>query len=747
LIAGTGRLPNASVNGASGEDDFAMEQSVHCERKIVHSTVVSLLMMRAQQQPCRVAYRFVPERGDAQEVTYSELDQRARAIACMLADLGIPGQPATLLYPPGLDYIVAFFGCLYAGVIAVPACPPDPLKLDCSLPRLAAVVGDAMPSAVLTTAAMSTALRALPGTAPEISRLPVIVTDAVPAEYSRAWEPAPVGAESIALLQYTSGSTSAPKGVVLTHRNLMTNSALIFRSFRHSQESRGVSWLPPYHDMGLIGGVIQPLYGGFPVTLMAPADFLRRPLSWLQEISRTRATTSGGPNFAYDLCVRKTTGEERLQLDLSGWQVAFNGAEPIRAETMENFARAFAPAGFRREAFHPCYGLAEATLIVTGGIPWSRGGLKSLEGGGRRNGTAIPGAAGTTPRGPVSCGPAPGERQVIIVDPDTRVERAAGQVGEIWISGRGVAQSYWRRPEETRKTFRARLAGTGEGPFLRSGDLGFMLGRELFVTGRIKDLIIIRGRNHHPQDIELTVERASTVLRQGRVAAFTVASGGHERLVVAHEVTRQAGQVNVGEVAAAIRAAVAAEHEVGVHTVVLLPPGGIPTTSSGKVQRRSCAEMFAGGQLAELGRSTISQAAAESGPLRPDRASLLSVPARERQNLLRDYLSGLVASACGIDRAEAAAEVPLLALGLDSYAAISIQYSIQADLGAHVTASDLTHAASITDLAGRLDGQIGWAASAPRIEVPAPASPPGLTVAENPHVRLYCWVGGSRVPA
>jgi acyl-CoA synthetase (AMP-forming)/AMP-acid ligase II len=612
-----------------------MEQSVHCERKIVHSTVVSLLMMRAQQQPCRVAYRFVPERGGAREVTYSELDQRARAIACMLTDLGILGQPAALLYPPGLDYIAAFFGCLYAGVIAVPAGPPDPLKLDCSLPRLAAVVGDAMPSAVLTTTAMSTALRSLPGAAPEISRLSVIVTDAVPAEYSHAWEPAPVGAESIALLQYTSGSTSAPKGVVLTHRNLMSNSALISRLFGHSVQSRGVSWLPPYHDMGLIGGVIQPLYGGFPVTLMAPADFLRRPLSWLQEISRTRATTSGGPNFAYDLCVRKTTAEERLQLDLSSWQVAFNGSEPIRAETMENFARAFAPTGFRREALHPCYGLAEATLIVTGGISWSRRGLKSLDTGGRRNGTAIPGATGTRSPGLVSCGLAPGQRQVIIVDPDTRVECPAGQVGEIWISGRGVAQSYWRRPEETRETFRARLAGTGEGPFLRSGDLGFMLGRELFVTGRIKDLIIVRGRNHHPQDIELT----------------------------------------------------------------------------------------------------------------PDRASLLSVPAWERQNLLRDYLSGLVASACGIDRAEAAAEVPLLALGIDSYAAISIQYSIQADLGAHVTASDLTRAASITDLAGRLDEQIGRAAPAPRIEVPAPASPPGLTVAEKSHARLYCWVGGSRVSA
>ena len=321
-----------------------MRQSVQCEKNIAHSTVVSLLRMRAEQQSCRVAYTFACQTGGAREVTYAELDQRARTIACMLADLGLQDQPVLLLYPPGLDYVAAFFGCLYAGAIAVPACPPDPLRLNRSLPRLSAVVRDAMPSAVLTTVAMSTAIESLCGSEPELSRLCVITTDDMPAEYSQGWEPAPVGADSIAVLQYTSGSTSAPKGVVLTHRNLMSNSGLIFRFFGHSIQSRAVSWLPPYHDMGLIGGIIQPLYGGFPMTLMPPSDFLGQPLRWLQEISRTGATTSGGPNFAYDLCVRKTTPAERMQLDLSSWRVAFNGSEPIRAETMETFAQAFAPA-------------------------------------------------------------------------------------------------------------------------------------------------------------------------------------------------------------------------------------------------------------------------------------------------------------------------------------------------------------------------------------------------------------------
>jgi acyl-CoA synthetase (AMP-forming)/AMP-acid ligase II len=685
--------------------------------------------MRAEQQPGQVAYTFAEAGGGEQQVTYSELDQRARAIAQMLAHLGIRGKRAMLLYPPGIDYIAAFFGCLYAGAIAVPACPPDPLRLARSLPRLVAVVRDAMPSAVLTTAAIGSLSEA----APELSRLRLITTGDVSAELAREWEPAAVDADSTALLQYTSGSTSRPKGVVLTHRNLISNSELIFRYFGHSEESRGMIWLPPYHDMGLIGGIIQPLYGGFPVTLMAPADFLSRPLRWLQEISRTRATTSGGPNFAYDLCVRKTSPEERRELDLSSWRVAFNGSEPIRAQTMEKFARAFAPAGFRREAFHPCYGLAEATLIVTGGLPWSRRSVKSFDPA--RSPRLVP--SGLVPSGLVSR-----DRHVVIVDPGTRVERAPGQVGEIWISGGGVAKSYWNRPGQTKETFGARLAGTGEGPFMRSGDLGFVRGRELFVTGRMKDLIIIRGRNHHPHDIELTAERSRPVLRPGCAAAFTVADGDQERLVVAAEITRQAGDVNVGvvnvgAVAEAIRAAVAAAHGVQVHTVVLLPPGGMPKTSGGKIQRGLCAATFTGGKLAELGRSELGRShlgrselgqLAAAGHPHLDLSSLLSAPSWERQDLLHDFLCGLVAAACGID-AEKVVDAPLLALGVDSYAVISIQHSIETDLGVHLTASDLTRAASTEELAVRLHKEIS-----------ADAAPADL-------VRLYCWVSGSRVPA
>jgi acyl-CoA synthetase (AMP-forming)/AMP-acid ligase II len=718
-----------------------MAESVQRDIDAMGPTVVSLLRMRASKQPGQVAYAFAAEHGGRQEITYAELDRKAASIACLLGDLGLRGKLAMLLYPPGLDYVAAFFGCLYAGAIAVPACPPDPLRPDRSLSRLVAVAQDAQPAAVLTTASVSSGLLTLLGSVPGLSRLRVVATDRAPAWASPDAGFAQASAESIALVQYTSGSTSAPKGVVLTHRNLMSNSAQLHRLFGHSPESRGVSWLPLYHDMGLIGGILQPLYGGFPVTLMPAADFVRRPLSWLEEISRTGATTSGGPNFAYELCVRRTTPEERSRLDLSRWRVAFNGAEPVRAGTMDGFARAFRAAGFRRKAFSPCYGLAESTLIVTGGFPWSRQRAKAFDADSLRRGAALAAVDGRPSRRLVSSGRPGSDHRVLIVDPATHTELAAGQVGEIWISGPSVAHSYWGRPAQTRETFGARLAPTGAGPFLRSGDLGFRLGRQLFVTGRIKDLIVVRGYNHYPQDLELTAEGAHPALRAGCVAAFTAADRDRERLIIAIEIARRAPQPDVAEVAGAIRAAVAAQHGIQVHTVVLLPPGGILKTASGKIQRGLCATMFEAGHLTEVGRDAIGDSC--DGPPQVERASLLAAPQETRQHLLREYLGSLIASACGTTPGQVTG-VPLLALGIDSYATVSIQHSIQRDLQAHVTAADLAHAASVADLAARLDEQI--TARAEPLQGVVPEQSPGQHAADRQLVRVYCWTGGSRVP-
>ncbi|HEX3925176.1 MAG TPA: amino acid adenylation domain-containing protein [Streptosporangiaceae bacterium] len=671
-----------------------------------------MLMARASRQPGQIAYTFIGDGQDDETITYAALDQRARSIAGQLSELRLRGQPVMLLYPPGMDYIAAFFGCLYAGAIAVPAYPPDPLRLDRSLPRLAAVIRDASPAAAMTTAAIGEALPQLAGSMAELADLPLVATDQISPGLAQNFEPAPADATSMALLQYTSGSTSAPKGVVLTHENLAANSELIRRFSGHSGQSRGMMWLPPYHDMGLIGGIIQPLYVGFPIALMAPGDFLRRPLSWLEAISRTRATTSGGPNFAYDLCVRKTTPEERSLVDLSSWQVAFNGAEPVRAQTMERFARAFEPAGFRRETFYPCYGLAEATLIVTGGVPWSGDEMRSPA----VTPADVPGAG---PRRRVTCGRVlPGQR-VAIVDPGTGTEQAPGQTGEIWISGSSVARSYWRQPEATRKTFEARLAGTSEGPFLRSGDLGFVSGDQLFVTGRVKDLIIVRGRNHYPHDIEATAERSSPMMRPGCGAAFTVADDDQERLVIAHEVARGVDQVNAGEVAGAIRAAVAEEHGVRVDTVVLLPPGTIPKTSSGKIQRHQCLAMFEAGTLTPLARDDDDGGAgARDGRRALDKSRLLAAPAAQRPGLVRDYLCDLAAAECGIDADTIATDAPLFALGIDSLAITGIQHSIETDLGVRVTLSYLADAVSLTGLAARLGEQVEADGMSPATQIP-----------------------------
>ena len=652
------------------------------------SDFVSLLRWRAGHQPDQLGYRFLRD-GDEDEVslTYAELDQRARAIAAWLEEAGASGERAIMLYPPGLDYIAAFFGCLYAGTVAVPAYPPDPARLERSLDRLGAITKDAEPLLVLTTSEGMAAIEALAGSGGGWTLPAPTATDEIPSGVASDWKPHAADADSIAFLQYTSGSTAAPRGVVVSHGNLTHNSGVIHQAFGHSPDSRGMTWLPPYHDMGLIGGILQPLYGGFPVTMMSPVDFLRRPVLWPRAVSRFRATTSGGPNFAYELCARKVGPDELADLDLSDWRVAFNGAEPIRIQTLERFAAAFERAGFRREAFHPCYGLAEATLMVTGGIPWSAEAPRATRA--------------------VSCGRGAADQRVEIVDPATGEQCAPGEEGEIWVAGPSVARSYWSSPERSREVFQARLAGTGEGPFLRTGDLGFVRDGELFVTGRLKDLIIVRGRNHYPQDIELTAERSHPALRPGCGAAFTVQAedGDQDHLVVAWELAAEAVQADGDEVARAVRSAVARKHEIQVRTVVLLPRGGIQKTSSGKIQRGLCASLYAEGKLG--GRAydlSVDNEGNEPGVL--DRARVLAAPAEHRPALLREYLCRRVADACEVTAGEIDAGQPLLMLGADSLAVTAIGRALEEDLGVVFSVAELASSVSLEDIVRRLDEEI-----------------------------------------
>lgn len=585
--------------------------------------LIGILNWRAQQQPDQPAYTFLLD-GESEEatLTYAQLNRHARAIAARLQAMGVTnGRRALLLYQPSLDYVAAFMGCLYAGAVAVPSYPPDPFRMERTFPRFHAIVTDSAASAVLTTAMILDLAGELFDEHPDLQPLRRLATDEIPDDEADAWQPPTVNGSTLAFLQYTSGSTAQPKGVMLTHDNLLANLAMIREGFGITPDDVGMIWLPPYHDMGLIGGVLQPLYAGVNVILMSPLDFLQRPLRWLRAISRYRATVSGGPNFAYDLAARKVTDAQKATLDLSTWKVAFNGAEPVRRETMERFSQVFAPCGFRPEAFYPCYGLAEGTLIVSGGRRGQGARYARVKASALGAGQAVP-AAEDDPDGQpaVSCGAALGEERILIVDPETRQPLPDGQVGEVWVTGPNVAVGYWNRPQETAETFHAvpepaadanfseKLASVAEARFLRTGDLGFILDGELFIAGRIKDLIIIDGQNHYPQDIELTVEKSHPALRPGCAAAFPITVDGQECLAVAVEVAKnlrpaQDGQATSDDaldpeaLRAAIRRAVTAGHDLRVHAIALLKAGSIPKTSSGKIQRHACRHGFLSGTL------------------------------------------------------------------------------------------------------------------------------------------------------
>ncbi len=555
------------------------------------SSMVEVLRWRALQHPDHLAYTFLTD-GETEEVsiTYGELDRQARAIGAYLQSIRVQGERALLLYPQGIEYIAAFFGCLYAKVIPIPLHPPK-LK-DRSLSRISLISKDAQAKLALTTAAVLSKVDPLLVQAQELKTLLWQATDTVAASGEDSWQEPSIVGSTLALLQYTSGSTASPKGVMVSHNNLLHNLAALHHAYKFTQFSVFASWLPFFHDMGLNLGMLGPLYGGFRDILMSPAAFAQRPFRWLHAISHYKATSSAAPNFAYDLCVRKISAEQRASLDLSSWTLAVTGAEPVRAETIDRFVEAFGPYGFQRKAFNPGYGLAEATLAVfvsgKDGSPVTKNVRKAaLE----QNQVIEAPVAGQDSQTLVGYNQSLPDQKLVIVQPESFTKCPPNQVGEIWLSSPSITQGYWNQPGETEQDFRAYLADTGEGPFLRTGDLGFLQDGEFFITGRIKDLIIIRGCNHYPQDIELTVEQSNPMLRPGCGAAFSVEVAGEERLVVVQEVEyRQRPRVQ--EAGAAIRRAVLEDHGVQVFAVVLVRPGTIPKSSSGKIRRRACRAAF-----------------------------------------------------------------------------------------------------------------------------------------------------------
>ncbi|MGK7905412.1 MAG: amino acid adenylation domain-containing protein [Hormoscilla sp.] len=659
-------------------------------------TFIDLLQYQAQNKPDQVIYIFL-QNGETEKVslTYQELNQRSREIAAQLQSFSAIGSRALLLYPPGLEFITAFFGCLYAGIVAVPAYPP---RRNQKMSRVQAIVADSQATLALTTASELARLGNQFAQDPELASLHWLATDQLQSDQRLDWQEPALCSSTLAFLQYTSGSTGAPKGVMVSHGNLLHNERLIEIGFGHTTDTLVVGWLPLFHDMGLIGNVLQPLYMGIPSVLMSPAAFLQKPLRWLQAISRYKATTSGGPNFAYDLCVQKISPQQRADIDLSSWSVAFNGSEPVHAETLERFSHYFADCGFRREAFYPCYGMAEATLFVSGGVKTALPVLLQVEAADLEQNCVVATADPANARVIVGCGQSLFEK-IALVDPESNTRCRADQVGEIWISSLSVAQGYWNQPEATAKTFNAYL-DTGEGPFLRTGDLGFMQDGELFITGRLKDLIIIWGRNHYPQDIELTVERSHPALRPSCGAAFGVEVAGEERLVVAQEVKRNSlRQINVEAVVGAIRKAVSEEQDLQVYAVLLLKTGSIPKTSSGKIQRQTCWTSFLNGSLDVVGSNILENF--YSGDIEQSLTYevLLAIDSENRPQRLQSYLRELVARVLKVAPSQLDLQTTLSTLGLDSLMVIELKNDIETSLGVVLPMADLLEGPSISQLA------------------------------------------------
>ena len=651
-------------------------------------TLLDLMRRRAERYRDNVAFdycHYSPVGEEHSRLTFHELDIRARAIASTLQRQGAAGERVLVLCPSGLDFIAGFFGCIYAGAVAVPVHPPVRNRV---IGRVASIVADAQAGFVVATAGLEAELKGAVDDLAGGSSLRWCAADAVIPAAAAQWVVPDVDASATALVQYTSGSTSSPKGVVVTHRNLLHNLDAIRGAWGRGHDNAiSVFWLPLHHDMGLIGSILEALYVGCTSFLMLPEAFIERPMRWLEALSRHRGTITAAPNFAYELCVERSSEEECAALDLSNWSTAMCGAEPVHAATLQRFADAFRPAGFRPEAFNPVYGLAEATLLVSGAPDWDVPVVRHVDGVALREHHVV----NVPPEHPaaapfVGCGRAQRGHEIVIVDPGTRRPCAADEVGEIWLAGGSIAEGYWGRPAETQQTFSAYLADTGRGPFLRSGDLGFQLDGELFIAGRLKDLIVIRGRNYYPEDIEAAVQDSHPALLRGRGAAFSIMprSSSAEQLVIVQEVDRNQmcdvdGDEVVSEVIAAIRTAIIEHHQIQPYAIVLVQPSRIPTTSSGKIRRSRCRQRFLDGDL-EVFAEWHAPSAPDPHPAGLPGDAAPAGAGRGAGEIAAWFVSQL-AQELVLSPTEIDTSVPFAHYGLDSVHAIRLTAALEAWLG------------------------------------------------------------------
>jgi phthiocerol/phenolphthiocerol synthesis type-I polyketide synthase C len=650
---------------------------------LTSQTFLDLVRQRAETYRDKIAFdycRYSPDGEEHSQLTFGELDIRARATAAVLQQMGATGERALVLCPSGLDFIVAFFGCIYAGVVPVPVHPPARTRV---VGRVASIVHDTEARFTVTTAETRAQFQSAIDGMADGPAMQWCAVDEIAASADE-WVAPAIEPDTTAMLQYTSGSTGSPKGVVVTHRNLLSNVEAIRTAWGDGNDrAKGVFWLPLHHDMGLIGGILASIYVGATSFFIPPESFIERPMRWLEAIAKHGGTITAAPNFAYQLCIDHSSPEERAALDLSTMTTAMCGAEPIRAGTLQRFIDAFAPAGFRPQAFDPVYGMAESTLLVSGKADRTAPVVRHLDSDALRDHRIIP----VAPESPdsasfVACGQAQPNHETVIVDPATCQPCADDEVGEIWLAGGSVAKGYWGKPAETAQTFNAFLADSGRGPFLRTGDLGFHLDGELFVSGRLKDLIIIRGRNHYPEDIEATVQDSHDALLRGRGAALSITldSDSTEQLVVVQEVDRyRAGDIDTDEVLAAIRTAVTEHHEIRPHAIVLTEPSTIPTTSSGKIRRSRCRQRFLDGDLTPIAQwhapssETLRHASGNEDP-GPRRGAS---DARE----LAAWLTAQLSEMLGLSPTEVDTSLPFAHYGLDSVHAVRLTATLAERVG------------------------------------------------------------------
>lgn len=682
-------------------------------------TLVDLLRLRACRQPTQVAYSFLAEEGDSDtQVTYEELDRRASAVAGWFQSFGAAGQRAILLLPQGIDYITAFFGCLYADVVAVPAYPP---RIRRSNARLEVMVADSQARFAITSRRTLSALQLHHKDSPLLTSMYLHAIEDIPSGAADSWRKPSLQSDTLAYLQYTSGSTADPRGVMIRHENVLHNVGVMQRTLEISSEDRGVNWLPLYHDMGLVGSVILPLFVGGPTKIMTPLSFMRDPFIWLKAISRSRATHSGAPNFAYDLCVQRIPPGKRDELDLSSWEVAFNGAEPIRYETMQRFADYFAPCGFRRQAFLPVYGLAESTLFVSGGVRGVGVSTYNIDRAALERGRVdeVPSASDKS-RAVVSSGRVPSEFVVRIVDPVSLRPCPPEQIGEIWVASPSVAEGYWNQSEQTSDTFSATLPGDVEHRYLRTGDLGFLRDNQLTITGRIKNVIILRGRNLYPEDLQHTAARSHPSLIDHGGTAFSTRVEGEEQIVIVHEVERKFCDEGVDEILLCIRQQIVHEHGVSPYAVVLVKAHTLPRTSSNKLQHGECRKQYQEGKLQV--QATWKDPLTPPSNIESSCDAYLKLSREDHHpkssgdqleltdaSQVTSWIINQIAQRTGARRDLIGLDEPLTRFGLDSLAAVEIQCELEQATGRKIpnTGDETGGPITIRRLVRFLSGQ--WA--------------------------------------